>query len=56
MKRRAFMVATGTMIGDAGSNKLVVGKTKSQLRDRFGFLLSPAAASPYLRTCYQNSA
>jgi hypothetical protein len=48
-------VATTAMVGDPSRDKLVVGKTKTQLRDRFGSLLSPAEASPYLRGCYQNS-
>lgn len=48
--------AIGTMVGDRNRDKLVVGKTKAQLRDKFGSLLSPADASPYLRGCYQNSA
>jgi hypothetical protein len=48
-------LVTGTMIGDPGREKLVVGKTKSQLRERFGYLLPPAEASPYLRGCYQDS-
>jgi hypothetical protein len=46
---------TGTMVGDRNRDKLVVGKTKSQLRDKFGPLLAPVDASPYLRGCYQNS-
>ena len=50
-----FDEATGTMVGDRNRDKLVVGKTKAQLRDKFGSLLSPAEASPYLRGCYQNS-
>ena len=41
--------ATGTMIGDAGRDRLVIGLTKAQLRSRFGYLLSPADASQYLR-------
>jgi hypothetical protein len=48
-------VATGTMVGDGDRNKLVVGKTRAQLRDKFGLLLSAPAVSPYLRGCYQNS-
>jgi hypothetical protein len=48
--------ATGTMVGDRHRDELVVGKTKAQLRRKFGSLLSPADASPYLRGCYQNSA
>ena len=47
--------ATTAMIGDRSRDKLVVGKTKAQLRDKFGSLLSLADASPYLRGCYQNS-
>jgi hypothetical protein len=48
--------ATGTMVGDRNRDRLVVGKTKAQLRDKFGSLLSPAEVSPYLSGCYQNSA
>ena len=48
-------IATGTMVGDPDRDKLVVGKTKAQLRDKFGLLLLPAEISPYLRGCYQNS-
>lgn len=48
-------LATGTMIGDAHRNKLVLGKTEAQLRSRFGYLLTPTDASPYLRSCYENS-
>jgi hypothetical protein len=47
--------ATTAMIGDRNRDALVVGKTKAQLRDKFGSLLSPADASPYLRGCDQNS-
>ncbi|HLY60844.1 MAG TPA: hypothetical protein VKV95_08860 [Terriglobia bacterium] len=53
--RLNFDAATGVMVGDPGRDKLVVGKTKTQLRDRFGSLLSSAETSPYLRGCYQNS-
>lgn len=48
--------ATGTMVGDPHRDQLVAGKTKAQLRDKFGPLLSSAEASPYLKGCYQNSA
>ena len=48
--------ATGTMIGDAGRKKLVVGKTKAQLREKFGYLLTPTEAHPYMRSCYMESA
>jgi hypothetical protein len=47
--------AADTMIGDSGRNKLVVGRSKDQLRDKFGYLVTPANASQYLRGCYQNS-
>ena len=48
-------MATDTMIGDAHRDKLVVGKTEVQLRNKFGYLLTPNEASPYLRGCYQDS-
>ena len=48
--------ATGTMIGDSSREKLVVGKTRAQLRERFGYLSTPADASPYLKGCYLDSA
>jgi hypothetical protein len=48
-------IATGTTISDGGRDRLVVGKTKQQLRDRFGYLVKPSDASPYLRNCYENS-
>jgi hypothetical protein len=44
--------ATGTMIGDASREKLVIGKTKVQLREKFGYLSTPADISQYLRGCY----
>lgn len=47
--------AAYTMIGDSGRNKLVVGKSREQLRNKFGYLVTPANASQYLRGCYQNS-
>jgi hypothetical protein len=46
---------TDTMIGDPGREKIVIGKTKEQLGKTFGYLSSPTDASPYLRSCYQNS-
>jgi hypothetical protein len=49
-------VATETMVGDTGRYKLVVGKTEAELRQKFGFLLTPSEATPYLRGCYQGSA
>jgi hypothetical protein len=49
-------LATSAMVGDRSRDKLVVSKTKGQLRDKFGSLLSPGEASPYLRGCYHDSA
>ena len=40
--------ATGTMIGDASREKLVVGQTRAQIRERFGYLLTLTEVSPYL--------
>ncbi|SRR5258708_49453 len=48
--------AAQTMIGDADAEKLVLGRTEEQVRGRFGYLLLPADATPYLRNCYQGSA
>jgi hypothetical protein len=48
--------ATETMIGDGSREKLVIGKSKVQLREKFGYLSTPADVSQYLRRCYQTSA
>jgi hypothetical protein len=48
--------ATDTMIGDRSREKLVVGKTRVQLREKFGYLSKASEISPYLRGCYQDSA
>ncbi len=48
-------VATDLMVGDHGRDLIVVGKTKGELRERFGYLLNAADAKPYLRACYQSS-
>ena len=48
--------ATDAMIGDASREKLVIGRTKVQLREKFGYLSTPADVSQYLRGCYQTSA
>jgi hypothetical protein len=50
-----FDTATGTMVGDGNGNKLVVGKAKPELLNRFGFLLPPNEVSTYLRDSYQSS-
>ena len=51
-----FDTATGTMIGDGRREKLVIGRTKAQLQEKFGYLSTPAGLSQYLRVCYQTSA
>ena len=48
--------ALGTMIGDRNREKLVIGKTKDQLRGKFGYLLPPSEAGPYMQACYADSA
>lgn len=53
--RMDFDTASGTMIGDASREKLVLGKTKARLREKFGYLSTLSEASPYLRGCYQDS-
>jgi hypothetical protein len=47
--------ASGIMIGDANSEMLVLGKTKVELREKFGYLSTLPVASPYLRGCYESS-
>ncbi len=47
--------ACDTMIGDARRDAVVLGRTKAELRDRFGYLLTPVQTSKYNRTCYENS-
>ena len=44
--------AASTMIGDRYRDRIVLGKTKEQLRDRFGYLTNLSEASPYRRGCY----
>jgi hypothetical protein len=48
-------VAADLMVGDPGRDRIAVGKTKGELRERFGYLLGPGDASPYLRTCFESS-
>lgn len=48
--------ATSTMVHDGGVDRLVVGKTRTQIEERFGPLVPLADASPYARGCYENSA
>ena len=47
--------AAGIMVGDVHSEKLVLGKTREQLRSRFGYLTTLAQASAYLQGCYLSS-
>ena len=44
--------AVDITVGDSKRDELVVGKTEKELHNTFGFLLSPANASPYLQRCY----
>jgi hypothetical protein len=48
-------MASDTMIGDAKREMLVLGKTKVELRENFGYLSTLSEASAYLRGCYENS-
>jgi hypothetical protein len=48
-------MASGTMIGDANREILVLGKSKVELREKFDYLSTLSEASPYLRGCYENS-
>jgi len=48
--------ALGTMIGDSKREKRVIGNTKDQLRGKFGYLLPPSEAGPYMQACYTESA
>jgi hypothetical protein len=47
--------AIGVMIGDRYPERLVFGKTREQLRERFGDVRAPSEVTPYLRGCYQAS-
>ena len=44
---------TDLMIGDGHRDELVVGKTKEELGDTFGSMLTLDEASEYMRFCYQ---
>ena len=46
-------LAADTMIGDAHRDELVVGKTKTQLEKKFGYMLAREQVTPYLRGCSQ---
>lgn len=45
-------LAVSIMVGDARRDKLVVGKTKEQLRHKFGELLTISEVSQYYRDGY----
>ena len=47
--------AAGIMVGDVDPERIVLGKTKEQLRGRFGYFTALAEASPYLQNCYLSS-
>ena len=46
--------ALSTMIGDPSRDNLVIGKSKDQLRARFGFLTPIASASEYDQIAYRD--
>jgi hypothetical protein len=46
--------AVEIMVGDVHPEKIVLGKTREQLRGRFGYLSTLAQASPYLQDCYSS--
>src|SRR6266851_5264343 len=48
-------VTTAAMVADRNRDKLVLGKTEAELREKFGLLLEPDHASPYLADCFQKS-
>jgi hypothetical protein len=48
-------LATDIMVGAHDSERIVVGRTREQLRERFGYLLTAGEATQYLRGCYQDS-
>jgi len=48
--------ATATMVGDANRDSIVLGRSRAQLQNRFGYLQTTSETSEYNRTCYQNSA
>ncbi|HTX77284.1 MAG TPA: hypothetical protein VMD29_13830 [Terracidiphilus sp.] len=45
----------GTMVGDIHRQNLVIGKTKSELIRKFGYVTSFDEASEYYRFCYNTS-
>lgn len=46
-------IAADTMVGDAKRDSLVIGKTREQLKSKFGYLLALSEARPYLQSCHQ---
>jgi hypothetical protein len=47
---------TAVMTHDVYPDRLVVGKSVSELREKFGFLLDPSQTTEYYRECNQTSA
>jgi len=45
-------LALGTMVGDSKRDQLILGRTKDELKERFGYLSSPGEASEYYRSAY----
>lgn len=46
--------AADTMVGDSHRDRLVVGKTRTQLEKKFGYLRGRDQVTPYLRECSQH--
>jgi hypothetical protein len=47
--------ALDEMANDPGRDSLILGKTESELNDKFGFTLPVEQTSPYIQYCYKNS-
>lgn len=48
--------ALGIMVGDRSRDRLAIGKSKEQLKARFGYLRTADEVRPYFRYCLSNSA
>jgi len=54
--RMDINTATAVMVGDSARDKLIIGRTKTQIQNIFGVLIAPEETTPYYRNCYKNSA
>jgi hypothetical protein len=43
------------MVNDPSRDRIVLGKTESELNAKFGFTLPPEQASSYVQYCFKNS-